>query len=524
MEKSKESKLGIVIAFSYIVFPFIIFLIGWCQPYISIPVISILFLSTYLAVHNSKPLWVPSMDKGSLLQLSLIFLLILVITFLSGIGGYSYQNGDHFSRNTIFRILVDHKWPVIEPQANGSSLLMTYYIGFWMPSALIGKIAGVQFGFFFQLLWAILGVSLFFYLICAWRKKIDFLAITIMLFFSGLDAIAYYGQLIWLHLINKNPVPNNILGMIFTAHMEWWAHDFQYSSNLTQLYHVFNQSLPIWIIIMLLLLQQNNKNSVFIMGLSLLTSILPFVGLIPVFLVFTLCDRNSPYGLQYRFKLNKVLPKLKDMLTFQNIMGGGCSGIISFLYLKNNSSGRSVGAISAVADKIPQNTGLPPLNPQEPASVFGSDWMTFAISLILFLILEVGFYAILLYKENKYNMLYWCILLMLIAFPLFRVGGGADFSMRASIPPLLILALLIIDKIMNSTKGIIRNALILLLVIGAITPLHELGRSVVNSIPSLDQTSEILTSDVSEEQILSPGNNFTSELNHNFFNTYILKR
>ena len=68
--------------------------------------------------------------------LTVLFLLVLLWTFLGGLNGHWFQTSDWDCRNAIFRDLITHDWPV--RYQNGSALV--YYIGHWLPAAGLAKL------------------------------------------------------------------------------------------------------------------------------------------------------------------------------------------------------------------------------------------------------------------------------------------------------------------------------------------------------------------------------------------------
>ena len=62
----------------------------------------------------------------------------------------------------------------------------------------------------------------------------------------------------------------------------------------------------------------------------------------------------------------------------------------------------------------------------------------------IFCFFMFGFYALLLFKENRKNYLYWITIAALSVYPRFSMGLYNDFTMRTSIPALFVLMILIL--------------------------------------------------------------------------------
>ena len=168
------SQLGII----YIVLPFLIFIGGWTKLYIAIPSILIVLICTYKVCKDMPGLWIPELNRDNLIKIFFIIGVLAIWVYYSGIGGFVFQNIDHTARNSIFNMLVQYKWPV-----KSSELLtnyegetgyfgLIYYIGFWLPAAIIGKLFGLLIGYYFQAVWALLGLVLVYYFMCSRWKQI----------------------------------------------------------------------------------------------------------------------------------------------------------------------------------------------------------------------------------------------------------------------------------------------------------------------------------------------------------------
>lgn len=136
------TKRNIAIISSYYLFlPLAIFLCSWVKVGIGIPLTIILCVLPLFLFKNIKG----NSVSGTITQETIILVIVFGWVLLSGIGGYVWQNRwDHIFRNVVFEDLSYQTWPV----QNGNSVL-TYYIGFWLPSALISKVTNnIEIGYF----------------------------------------------------------------------------------------------------------------------------------------------------------------------------------------------------------------------------------------------------------------------------------------------------------------------------------------------------------------------------------------
>src|SRR3972149_5242277 len=135
----------------YLTLPFIIFCMGWLRLSIAIPVTAlILWVLWQLLKHSPDNLFPISNSQFP------IYLLLLtgLWVFLSGVGGYAFQNWDHHWRNAVLRDLINYDWPVVYSSAErGPFKMLIYYVGYWLPAALAGKLLGWKFAKFFLFFW-----------------------------------------------------------------------------------------------------------------------------------------------------------------------------------------------------------------------------------------------------------------------------------------------------------------------------------------------------------------------------------
>ncbi|MCM1217612.1 MAG: hypothetical protein NC548_24235 [Lachnospiraceae bacterium] len=478
MEKKKTGIYANIAIYIYLALPTIIFLAGWLKWYLALP---FALLTVYACIKGfsdsiqDKCLFMDNpADSRTFLK---ALLLIALWVYLSGIGGWCYQNSDHAARSAIFRALVTYNWPVISFDRSRG---LIYYIGFWLPAACVGKLFGLEAGYAAQVIWAILGIFIVYYLICVYRKKVDLLPIAFLIFFSGLD---YAGT--WI-LGEEGVHLGNAL------HLEWWAYDVQYTSMTAQLFWVFNQAIPAWVSTALILTQKNCKNTLFILSLTMLTSTIPFVGLLPIAVYF--------YG--KRVKTDRRL--WKEVFTFQNVIGVVLIGGTVFLYLIGNLSGGVIG--------------------REKAAFAAVEPMALLLKYLLFYFLEFGVYLYFVCKYREKDSMVYLITVILLICPFIKVGYQQDFCMRASVPALFILMLLCmetLERIRLDGKKVLMAGYSVVLLVGAVTPFNEIHRSIRETFWSVVDGESVRYPEVDVENELLYGKNFSGEIEGNLFYKYL---
>lgn len=397
--------------------PALIFFLGWLKLYIGIPCALLLAVGVFLASKcEDREI---KIKKSTLLALGA---LILIWAFLSGQGGFFTQKRDYEFRNVVFRDLINYSWPVRYKNDNNESLV--YYIGYWLLPALVGKLGLAAGGFkvgwlaarIAILVWTVVLLYTSFLLVLFYigkgRKKAVYIAFAVFVLFSGMDAVGAI------------TVPQK-----FLTHIEWWAAYYQFSSMSTQLCWVFNQAVPAWLACALAFNEKDEKSFALIGLLLLPTSPFPLVGLAAYMLVVAV--RSFVASVK-----NKTLGDFfKSVFTPQNIIAVITLVPVFGLYYYNNTASASV---SEAANNAPSGgiSSIFAIVDQSPAIL--------VVMYVLFALFEFGFLLLVLRsKERKFE--FYFVLISLLIIPLVTVGYSIDFCMRASIPALFLLMLLLIE-------------------------------------------------------------------------------
>lgn len=452
----------------YLTIPFIIFILGFIK---TIYALLILIVTLYLLwkVFHSQYSTI-YIDKHDLKKIGIVFFIILLWVLLSGIGGQSYQTDDFFWRNGLFQTLINEKWPIVKDVIFNGELAsrgLSYYFGFWLPSALIGKVFGLTIANLFQIIWASIGILLVYLGISIKLKKFVIWPFVIFMFFSGMDILGYYLQGTDMSTINQ------------TTHLEWWSI-FEFSSHTTQLFWVFNQAIPAWLGTIYLILEKENKNLGFVFSSLLISSTLPTLGLIPFCLYYFF---SREYNSERKYSKKWWKSWFKDSFSLCNILSVIFIGIPTILFLFRTESNSAITLYNF------RNGG----------------WVLYA----LFLLVDIGGFCYIIYSSKQTTKLFYISIIWLAFCPMLRGRGlGDNFCMRASIPALFILYLEVVnslEKIFKERNKILLTTSIVILIIGAKTPINEMIKSI--SEVHDRNVNEVITSvkaePVSTEQVLT---------------------
>jgi hypothetical protein len=422
------------VTFLYLLIPFFIFCVGWLRLAVMIPVAALLIVAAYQLLRHAPEVEIEYSPK---LLITLLFFTGAWV-FLSGVGGYAFQNWDHHWRNAVLRDLIAYDWPVFYTQPEkGPINMLVYYVGYWLPAALAGKLFGWKVASFVLYLWTWLGVLLVVVHLHRKLKASVLSAALLLIFFSGMDAL---GALVFAKEYPTLWPP--------IQHLEIWSANLQYSSFTTQLFWVFNQAIPAWLCVVLILesnslmFDQSKRitlppdQKILIWSLCFFFAPLASIGLLPYLCIEWF--KNTDFKLFFK------------NLFLVSLLASSVIVAISYLFFSSNAAAQERGF-----QAIPIGDFLP------------------------FFLLEGGILWLML-APMKWRDPRWIVTgLLLLILPFVQLGSGRDFVMRASIAPLFYLMMMTAEVFFQpATSRFYRAAFALLLAIGALTPLYEINRSV----------------------------------------------
>jgi hypothetical protein len=452
MKLSKSDWLKIT-AILYLAIPIFIFIIGYCRWFISLP---FMLMQTWIVSRIIRSYKQESEVDGQEWRKWFPALITLAAwVLLSGIGGYMFQNADHDTRNAIFRDLINFDWPVTYHQDTGAGTQafgLVYYIGYWLPAALVGKLAGWKVANLVLFLWTLLGVFLTAALIRRRIKSTLLFAAILLISFSGLDFLGK--SLVSISgIVDYPPLWPPI------SHLEWWSVMFQYSSFTTQLFWVFNQAIPCWVVMGLLLSGIEKRHILFVWSLGFFLSPISMTIFLP-YLVFLISQPPRMKAQAIGRPQNTIIVDLKERLlgvfSLENLLGGGLIFLVSMAYYSSSPNGTRFGLVM--------------LKP------------SILILLLFFITFDYLLLWFLLRPQHRKDPGFYLAGLILFVIPFFSMGKGYDFSMRTSLTYLYLLMVWSGEALIKPATRAFKIALIVMLAIGALTPLYEINRSVYRTV------------------------------------------
>ena len=421
----KLDKIIYINSILLIIIPTIIFFVGFIKPIISIPLSILTIVLTWFTIKKYKYTNYKINKKYWIIALIVLFIWLL----FSGIGDFTYQNVvDFHFRHAMLRDLINYKWPIMYKN-NG----LVYYVTFFLPIALVGKITTYKIANIFMFLYSYFFIVNTLYFINRYIKKDSYFSLIFLILFSGLDIIG---------------IPNYLFT---TKPLEWWNGLFQYSSNTTSLYWTFNQALPIWLITSLILNTKDSKSIILISSVSFFYSPYTTICFIPVtiYLVF----KNS----------NNIKKDLLSLYTLYTIIITIVLGLYYTSIPLNYYSGFIFNIVKNKYIILP--------------------------SYILFILLELGLFIIPTYKINKKDLLYRISIIELLIIPIYVISENNDFCMRGAVPLLFIIMIYFI-KYMDNKKYKKSIMIYIFILISFITPIHEISRSIYYTFTTKDYIAD----------------------------------
>lgn len=265
----------LVITLGYLIIPNVIFCLGWMSVGWGLLATGLCLapLGYLLAQkplpHGEKVIPLPAIIAACVLALG--------FTSFSGTGGFGFQQADWLKHNTLLKDLIEQPWPVAYT-IKGVLAPITYYVGYYLPAAVAGKIFGwtaanvflfgyTVAGYILAAIWALLIFAPFSPVTPRWPW---WMGLGILFGYSGLDILGYV--LIY-------PLAKMYTLATSIADLEWWSIAWNYPSPLTLIVWCPNQALATWLVggIGLYGILNNQYRSVMVFVVALSAIWMPFV-------------------------------------------------------------------------------------------------------------------------------------------------------------------------------------------------------------------------------------------------------
>lgn len=374
--------------------------------------------------------------------LAVIIPVILLTTYIAGVSEFAFSSGDHTIRYAILHDLVNYKWPVIydlSAQQNPAvaaylgegQVAFAYYFVFWMVPAVVGKAAGLMAARITLFLWSALGIFL--------------IAVGACMLYGKASRALYFGLILWAGF-DIIPYYINTWAGVWTT-WERWNEQLIVVGNFYQLMNVFNQSIPGWIITILLIMAVNGTSIGFLGALMFCYSPWAAIGILPMCITKLITTRGKSF--------------IKTLLTPGNLI----APVIFFISLapfytaNSNATGDSGFTVSFYSSPF----------------IFIKDYLAF-------IVIEFGIWFALISRKNKRDPLTLTALVTLLVLPFYKITYANDFLMRGSMAPLFLISLYAVfyvtenfEECLKSKKFVLKPRIpVLVLLIAAYTTFNLL--------------------------------------------------
>lgn len=369
------------------------------------------------------------------------FVVLLLVGYLCGWGGFVPQSGDWHKHNAVLHDLIDCPWPVVYRNRDETSLL-TYYVAPYLLPALLGKATGS-----FEVAEVALG---------AWNFAGLFLVyLGCVRVTRASDARRQLAVLVALLCFGALVAPGSALVArlypgIPTGEGHWFAftqaHALQYTPNLVQLRWVFGQALGTWACMLLFFEHRDDIRFYVVFGLPVaLYGILPFCGVLVLMVSYAVVRLVA--GGDRRAVIAAVF-------SLENLLMTLTLGVMLFCYFSGN-----------IFSSKPSQLSLRLVG-------YSGHWLMY----LVFAFFSFGVWALLVAPAHRRDPVFWICVACLLALPFFHLGAYNDLVMRASIPFLFLLMLMVDCRLFEAgVSRIVKVALCVCLVVASYTPVREIA-------------------------------------------------
>ena len=421
----------------YLALPNLIFVIGWLRWYVALPAALI------VALPLRRP---PRGLSGTTTapQVAFVALLALMTVAISGAGGFGFQNSDWLKHDALLKDLIERTWPVTY-EIDGHAYPLVYYVAYLLPAALGGKLLGWGMANCLVFVWTVLGLCLAMLWAVLLMRPASRLAPLVFLTFSGLDVVGLWCVEPW-----RFGQPWNDI--------EWWAGQWLYGANIRLIFWAPNQALAGWIttgiVMHALSSRAGHRRVLYAFALTALWSPFVCLGLAPFVVLDVLLRRSSA----------AAWPRL----SLGDVCGVLLLALMGFYFCSR------LFPLALGQEHAPTPNGWIFTQPRDRTSA-----VLILSTGAVFVALESGVYAAVLAavipsSDRRHRVLLVVAAGLLAMLPSYRYGYNNDLAMRASIPALFVLCVLVGRCFLErDAPSKWRFVLFLLLAVGAVTPFVE---------------------------------------------------
>ncbi|MBR1796714.1 MAG: hypothetical protein IJ757_01675 [Clostridiales bacterium] len=396
----------------YLILPVIIFFLGYLRPLWAVVFTGLTVVATIWVMRDigrrTDGTAIGEAQKSVTIKPSYLLTvipLILIVMYFGGVSEYGWCTIDHRIRYAILNDLIDYRWPVIYDLSTQQNpvvanalgeghVAFAYYFVFWMIPAVAGKLFGMTVARLVLFIWT--GIGLFLIAIGAslmYGKASKALFLGLMLF-AGFDVIPYFMR--------------QLQGV--GSMWEDWTSNLRIVGNFYQIMNVFHQSVPGWLITIMLLLLVNSRSVGYLGALMFCYSPWAAIGILPMCVCKIAVELIN----------NKKSRWARELFTIGNII----TPIVFFIcfapfYTSNPNARNDSGFIWT----------------------FYASPLKFIEDYILYAFFEFGAWYLLIRKSHRKDPMLITALVTLLVFPIYKISYANDLLMRGSMAPMFLISL-----------------------------------------------------------------------------------
>jgi hypothetical protein len=414
----------------YLLIPSVLFLLTWIHLWIGIP--CVLFIAFYTWKTFQDGAFSDTEKVISSQNILLCLGISIGLNFLLGIGEFRYQTYDFQANNFKYYDLITHGLPVYYAK---QQTYLCYYTGYYLPSALLAKVFGIETCRYFSFVWSVVGMSLVFLWISTFTRKNIIGLLTIVLVFANAWFViklliyfeyfqeylqSYYIQLNQFKLITSSLIKNYA-----------WAtqHTIPACLGVCVLIENFRHKTDLKYLLLMLL------STMFWSPLTAV-GLFPFVAFYFVKEIKTLFSSNSTKDLGLMILLIlSFFPLLLYFVSTEGIHGNNTE----FIW----------------------QTGV-------------SSWWIFYL---IYAISNFFIWGLLLnYTQNQYTFLWKIAVIFPCIIAIYRIGIYNDFNIRVSFPSFFMLSILVGISVVETMKmkSLIGIGILLLIILNSLSNFNHI--------------------------------------------------
>ncbi len=426
---------------AYLLLPHLVFILGWINLAVALPATAVLlFLSWRIITTTQSDTAITETLTLSKVQVRYLLAVCVALVAFAGIGELLWQRDDFFKHNLIFSDLLRNNWPVTYTQ-NGQTNMLTYYLGWYMVPAAVGKLGGAWATAFTSFLWTVAGLFLLFLWLKALLKTNRVLLWVVFLGISGFEFLWVAGHYLY-YIIQYFPqygLLTLLKGTFTYTRSELITPAFNqnipsfFVGFLSAPQHVLPGFLASAAIVYAIINKLSFRYTAIIGALTVFWSPLVCIGLLAFVVYHLYIDRKQVFG-----KVNIWHYLFCAIILFFTVS-----------YLAAHAPLSQAGFVWQIA---------------------GNAWWFYAL---VFIALKFGIIFLYLFYKDKqlhfigsYRMLGYISLVGLTALSFYKLGAYNDLIARASIPFYFVLLLWVVFFLQEISTQKIKKYRVVWLIVG----------------------------------------------------------